>query len=112
MLIKAEAENEINGPSSAAIDAINILRRRANTDEISSSLSQDELRDIIHNEWTLELSFELKRRINLVRWGELDSVLSNNERSQGGYEPFKKYFPIPQSEFDSGLDPSLQNPGY
>ncbi|UOB17802.1 RagB/SusD family nutrient uptake outer membrane protein [Abyssalbus ytuae] len=111
-LIKAEAENELNGPTDNAIAAINELRRRANTDEIESGLSKEQFRDIIRQEWSFELAYEIKRRFNLLRWGIIDDVLSADERATNGYQPFKKYFPIPQAEFDSGLDPDLQNPGY
>ena len=111
-LIKAEAENEVNGPTAVAIEAVNVLRRRANMDEISIGLSQSELREIIHQEWTFEFAYEFKRRFNILRWGIIDDVLSSDPRAINGYAPYKKYFPIPQSAFDSGLDPSLQNPGY
>lgn len=111
-LIKAEAENEINGPTEKAIEAVNVLRRRANADEISSEVSQEELRGVIHQEWSYEFAFEIKRRFNLLRWGIMDDVLGSDPRASKGYAPYKKYFPIPQAEFDSGLDPDLQNPGY
>ncbi|MFY0713730.1 RagB/SusD family nutrient uptake outer membrane protein [Seonamhaeicola sp. NFXS20] len=112
-LIKAEAENEVNGPTEEAIEAINILRRRAHADEIpEEGLTKDELRDIIQQEWSFELAFELKRRFNILRWGIMDEVLGNDERASLGYQSYKQYYPIPQAEFDSGLDPSLQNPGY
>lgn len=111
-LIKAESENEVNGPTATAVEAINMLRRRANADEISIGLSQDEMRDVIHQEWSFELAYELKRRFNIFRWGIMDDVLGNDERASLGYQSYKQYYPIPQAEFDSGLDPSLQNPGY
>jgi starch-binding outer membrane protein, SusD/RagB family len=113
-LIRAEAENEVNGPTLIAKEAINVLRRRANADliDVNAVLTKDQLRDIIRKEWTLEFAYELKRRFNLIRWGQLDQVLSTNERSKRGYVAYKKYFPIPQSEFDAGLDPKLQTAGY
>lgn len=111
-LIKAEAENEVNGPTADAIEAINVLRRRANATEISAGVTQDQLREIIHQEWTFEFAYEFKRRFNMLRWGIIDDVMSNDQRAKEDYAPYKKYFPIPQSAFDSGLDPSLQTEGY
>lgn len=111
-LIKAEAENEVNGPTATAVEAINVLRRRANADEIAVGVSQDELREIIHQEWTFEFAYEFKRRFNMLRWNIIDEVLANDQRAKLNYAPHMKYFPIPQSAFDSGLDPSLQSEGY
>lgn len=112
-LIKAEADNEINGPTPSAVESVNVLRRRAHADEISiTGLTKESFREIIHKEWSFELAFETKRRFNLLRWGIIDDVLGADPRASNGYSAYKKYLPIPQAEFDSGLDPKLQNPGY
>ncbi|MEC3907027.1 RagB/SusD family nutrient uptake outer membrane protein [Tamlana sp. 2201CG12-4] len=110
-LILAEAENEANGATTIAHDAINELRTRAGVPEFTG-LSTNALRDAIRQEWSFELAFELKRKFNLLRWGTIDAVLAVDERASNGYAPFKKYYPIPQSEFDRGLPPEFQNDGY
>jgi hypothetical protein len=79
LLMFAEAENEINnGPTQAAIDAVNLVRRRgygkalnapgdadltpANTASAASFLS------FLQNERSRELCFEALRKMDLIRW--------------------------------------------
>lgn len=111
-LIVAEAENELNGATTTAYNAINALRNRAKAPIVPSGSTKDIFRETVQKEWTLELAFEMKRRFNLLRWGTIDKVMGADERAKANYAPYKKYFNIPQSEFDRGLDPSLQTPGY
>ena len=82
LLIKAEAENELNGPTQAAYDAINQVRRRAywspynniqytpsdgSTLELSG-LSQSEFRERLREERRLEFVLEGQRWFDLCRW--------------------------------------------
>ena len=102
LLIYAEAENEINGPTQEAIDVLNMLRSRArNTNiggihrdilprslnlQISAGLvdldllnplvsDQTAFRNYIILERSRELSQEGKRWFDLVRWGILKNTL-------------------------------------
>lgn len=112
LLIFAEAENEISGPTAAAYDAINQIRRRAQQQDISTpdptidlaGLSADEFRDAVIEERRWELAYEGHRRWDLVRTGKyLAAVPSATARNV--------LFPIPQREID--LNSSLrQNDGY
>ncbi|NPA37510.1 MAG: RagB/SusD family nutrient uptake outer membrane protein [Chlorobi bacterium] len=113
LLLRAEAENEANGPDAAAYAAFNELRGRSNPNNLlPTGLTQEQFRDSVRKEWSYEFAFEMKRRYNILRWGIIDDVLSNDPHASKGYQPYKKYYPIPQAEFDAGLDPSLQTPGY
>lgn len=76
LLIYAEAENEANGPTEAAIDAINRVRRRAFLPPLEDGLSQDELREAIYHERRIELVFENHRWFDLRRWGRAKEVLN------------------------------------
>jgi hypothetical protein len=83
-LMKAEALNEYSGPSQAAYDAINIVRRRAGipdvevaysnpewvTDEaLNKHLTQEGLREIILRERANEFAFEGAHRFyDMQRW--------------------------------------------
>lgn len=80
LLMFAEAENEINGPTAAAIEAVQAVRDRAFGNlmpgavpnpaaAIPSGLTKDEFRTLIQNERTRELCFEGMRKHDLVRWG-------------------------------------------
>lgn len=125
----AEAENEINGGSQAAHDAINMVRDRAGLDDLAG-LSQSELREAIRLERAKELVGEGNhRKLDLLRWGTLGQALQdrlaaesndpdavqNNirtiELTANNFEAFKSIGPIPASEIL--LNPNLtQNQGY
>src|SRR5699024_12756202 len=59
LLIYAEAENEINGPTSSAYEAINKIRKRAEIPALSG-LSQTEFREAVWEEKWHELCYENK----------------------------------------------------
>ena len=77
----AEAYNEFNGPGQPAYDALNKIRARGGLKPIETvwsdativrtpgkHQSKEGLRDIIHRERTIELSFEGKRYFDVLRW--------------------------------------------
>jgi hypothetical protein len=75
-LIKAEAENELNGPSSDAYTAFNMLRARARKAngttrttpaDLKTGLSKDQFRTKIFDERGLEFIGECKRWFDMVR---------------------------------------------
>ena len=81
LLMLAEAENQVNGPSVLAYDAINQVRRRAyglllptppkptvNAD-LPTGLSQEQFHQYIRDERARELCYEALRRNDLIRWG-------------------------------------------
>lgn len=88
-LIKAEAENELNGPTPAAQSAFNMVRARARQAagvarpvpaNVSPNLTKDEFRMKIFDERGLELIAEGQRWFDLVR------MRSPNNPSQTMYE--------------------------
>ncbi|WP_183906743.1 RagB/SusD family nutrient uptake outer membrane protein [Rufibacter immobilis] len=83
LLMLAEAENAVNGPTALAKDAVNQVIRRAyavtpdrNTpgagtpDDVSEGVDQDQLLTIIQEERAKELFSEGLRKFDLIRWGE------------------------------------------
>ena len=119
LLMIAEAENAINGPTAYAYDAINQVRRRAygNTDhDIELGLNQHDFMEAILNERRLELAFEGTRKDDLVRTQLLQSVIDSfNENFSPNFkkdfQDFEYIWPIPQQEIN--LNPgATQNPGY
>jgi hypothetical protein len=77
LLMFAEAENELNGPTVLAYNAINQVRRRGfgksiNSPDISvdvqNGLGKDQFFDAIVRERTLELGAEGIRKHDLIRW--------------------------------------------
>jgi hypothetical protein len=82
-LMYAEAYNEYYGPGQPAYDALNKIRKRAglrNIEDVWSDATivrnvrkhttKEGLRDIIHTERSIELSFEGKRYFDVTRWKE------------------------------------------
>ncbi|MCQ2135417.1 MAG: RagB/SusD family nutrient uptake outer membrane protein [Bacteroidales bacterium] len=127
LLLFAEAENEANGPTAGALDAVNLVRRRAFGDtahDVLSGVSQDELRQIIRDERAYELCFEGHRKQDLIRWGiyfktikqtaqDVVDWFSNGNYSVANYtiEGRHELLPIPQRDLDLMIS-CTQNPGW
>ena len=118
-LILAEAENELNGPTATAYDAINTIRRRAFGDlnHDLSGLNKDAFRQavIVENRW--ELGGEGLRRWYLWHWGyeefkkAAEFAKVSNPLLNQNLKPYQVYFRIPDEEIVK--NPNLkQNPGY
>lgn len=128
----AEAENEANGPTQEAYNAINIVRARAGMPNLPLGLSQDEFRDRVRNERRVELVWEEHRFFDVRRWKILDQTdklvtgmeITRNAPGDFSYQRFivsrrnaweDKYriFPIPLGETSIIPDFDLnQNPGW
>ena len=111
LLILAEAENLLNGPTSLAYSAINRIRKRALLPSLSG-LSQAEFFTALKRERRVEFFFESKRRFDLIRWGELVSTISS-KFPEKNIKAHNVVWPIPTIEIqiNSGLK-GEQNPGY
>jgi hypothetical protein len=79
LLMFAEAENELSGPTAAAFNAINMVRRRGFNKPISAAdptvdlvgLSKDDFFKALVRERSLELGGEGVRKFDLIRWNML-----------------------------------------
>lgn len=126
LLMFAEADNEVNGPTQEAIDAINTVRTRAEASKVElSGFNKESLRQFIFEERTRELCFETPRHVELRRMGkEFFFNRINLLKSQDMYPDGKKriigypldnvfavpainivtkhiYLPIPQCELNT-----------
>ncbi len=110
ILIKAEAENEVNGPTVAAYADVNRIRTRAGVKTLSTGLTKDQFREAVLKERNLELAMEQVRWFDLKRTGKLKDVLT--AAGLGKWNDKYLLFPIPQSEIDSSNGLIKQNPGY
>lgn len=79
LLMYAEAENYLNGPTASAYEAFNKVRRRAfgsplnepsEIADLQAGLSKDEFQQQIMDERARELCFEALRKGDLIRWGK------------------------------------------
>ncbi|HEY0176862.1 MAG TPA: RagB/SusD family nutrient uptake outer membrane protein [Pedobacter sp.] len=66
LLIYAEASNEVSGPSQAAYDAVNLIRKRAQLPDLAG-LSQSSFREAIWRERYHELAYENKAFFDMQR---------------------------------------------
>ena len=120
LLIFAEAEAmENGGPTSAAYDAVNRIRRRAYGEDLNSSSSVDlasgmslqQFRDAVIQERAKEFFAEAKRYWDLKRTGTLIEVVSKT-----GDPVSEQYmlWPLPREEIDANdsLSTADQNPGW
>lgn len=88
MLMFAEAENELNGPTAAAYNAVNQVRRRGYGQSITApnaavdlpaGLSKASFFTAIVKERSLELGGEGVRKYDLIRWNMLASKINETK---------------------------------
>ena len=115
LLIHAEAENEVNGPTAKAYKSINRVRKRAGLADLTLGLSQARFRDSLYLERRLELSYEYQRWFDLIREKDAsgNGILISSLQKVGKTNVAAKHYlyPIPQTEIDN--NPKLtQNAGW
>ena len=108
LLILAEAENEVSGPTALAYTAINAVRARAGLAPVSG-LSKDSFRQKVRNERRFELYGEFQRRWDLTRWGAWLQTMNAAGRPRLEYQ---KLYPIAQEEIAGNKLIPVNNPGY
>jgi hypothetical protein len=88
LLMFAEAENEINGPTAAAYNAVNQVRRRGYgkaisavdaTVDLPAGLSKTSFFAALVKERSLELGGEGTRKYDLIRWNLLASTIASTK---------------------------------
>lgn len=119
MLMYAEAENEVNGPTAAAYSYIDSVRLRSHASATTAGLSQDQLRSFILEERGRELVFEAQRRYDLLRWGiylpvmnKLGVVIQGNDRLTKVRSSRNLLFPISTDEVNTNSALGGNNPGW
>jgi len=123
MLLKAEALNELGGPTAEALTLLNAVRQRAGipdytAEEVGSIYA---FRQAVREERRLELAFENQHFFDLLRWGTLVSTINDylaSEPFYGNYnytvnpiEQWQTMLPIPVSVLNINKTVA-QNPGY
>lgn len=110
LLSRAEALNEIHGPTQEALDLVNQVRTRSIDDPYTMAEigGKENFRDIILQERGWEFYSEGKRREDLIRHGKfIEYAQSRGLNAQ----PHQVFFPYPQAEINA--NPALtQRDGY
>jgi hypothetical protein len=111
-LMAAECENELNGPTTKALDYMHAIRRRAYVNQADwdiTGVNQQEFREAMYDERKWELAGEAHRRYDLIRWGILLDVVQNLEyrfwQPDVNIRPYHVKLPIPLQELE--LNPAL-----
>lgn len=110
LLSRAEALNELSGPTEEAIALINAVRQRANVSllTLGSYPSKEELRTFLLAERGREFYSEGLRREDLIRHGKFISLAQTRGYAAKDHQVL---YPIPQQQIDA--NPKLaQNEGY
>lgn len=116
LLMIAEAENEVNGPTQKAYDAVNTVRARSEMPALPAGLSKEQMRERIRHEWRVETCFEGLRYFQMKQWkiiSRLDGMVDPGEPtySKKFLSEFM-YFPLPQGEIDKAGGVLVQDPAY
>lgn len=111
LLMQAEALNEM-GRTSEASGPLNIVRKRAGLPSVSTSVTKDEMKEIIIHERRMELAFEAHRWFDIIRIDNGEYALQYlRSIGKSNVNKDRLLFPIPQTEIDA--NPLMtQNPGY
>lgn len=109
LLSRAEALNELSGPTAEVITLINQVRNRAGASEIKlSDFSKETLRDFLLTERAKEFFCEMKSREDYIRQGKFISEAVKRGKNA---KAFHVLYPIPQVEIDANKA-LVQNEGY
>lgn len=101
LLIFAEAENEVNGPTADAYAALNAVRQRAQlVDMAPDGMDKDQFREFVLDERERELFGEAKRLFDLNRRHMYGRKVSATQYDAGSTEISGPYSTLPYFEYD------------
>jgi hypothetical protein len=116
LLLFAEAENQVSGPTAAAVDAVNKIINRANSGAVNAAdplattaLTKQQFDDLVIRQRNYELCFEYDRWFDIQRKRILDKVC--NPVYLPNFSVNDYLLPIPQKDLRLNLK-LTQNPGY
>ena len=110
LLLYAEAilGDNASTTDARAIDAFNKVRERAGLEAVANLT-----KPLLLAERRVEFVYENQRLYDLIRFDEVDNVLTEfSNQNSLFYTIEKKYLPFPQREIDNLPNFYTQNPGY
>ena len=115
LLMHAEAENEINGPTNAYTN-LNLVRRRALATDAPAGMTVEQFRSYVLAERAREFALEGVRRFDLLRWGVYLQVMNKISTGQNNISKVRSLrnllLPIPLNELNSNKAIPGNNPGW
>jgi hypothetical protein len=112
LLSRAEALNNLNGPTQECIDLINQVRERSKATPLSlTGYTKETLNDALLKERGWEFFYEGKRRADLIRFGKyaevVNAYLTRIRQPATITMPKNQYFPYPENQVT--INPNLDN---
>jgi hypothetical protein len=112
LISRAEALNELTGPTAESVELVNQVKRRSHAPElVLSGLTKATMRDAILQERGWEFFYEGKRRSDLIRMGKYDVIVNAYLQRIGQpaniVMPKNKFFTYPLGQ--TTLNPNLSN---
>ena len=115
LLMYAETENSLNGPTATAYLYLNMVRERAGaTPLVSGTHSQAEFAELMFTERLFEFTFENQELYDVRRLGKVEEVINMAPLPVSNGTVYKAAFevwPIPNQEINAN-DKLEQNPGW
>jgi hypothetical protein len=115
-LMYAEAENEVNGATTLAYDALNAVRSRASATAAPSGMTSEQFRSYVLAERAREFNLEGIRRFDLLRWGIYLQVMNKISTGQNNISKVRSLrnllLPLPLNELNSNKAITSNNPGW
>lgn len=115
-LMYAEAENEVNGASTLAYNALNTIRTRANASGATPDMTQEQFRSFVLAERAREFNLEGIRRFDLLRWGVYLQVMNKITTAQNNISKVRTLknllLPLPLNELNANTAIKGNNPGW
>lgn len=116
LLMYAEAENEVNGPTTLAYNALNAIRTRANASAAPAGMTPEQFRSYVLAERAREFNLEGIRRFDLMRWGIYLQVMNKITSGQNNISKVRSLknllLPLPLNELNSNTAIKGNNPGW
>ncbi|MCK0148095.1 RagB/SusD family nutrient uptake outer membrane protein [Arenibacter sp. F26102] len=118
LLMAAEIENSLNGPTETAYGYLNRVRTRAFANPAPAGMTQAQFSEYIYEERFKELSFEFQEVYDIRRLGKVEEALSQHpenitfEPTNTTYSPNFNLWPMPTSEVQSNPNITSNNPGW
>ena len=112
LLLYAEALNEANnGPTKAALDAIDAVRSRAGVKLLAEGLTKTAFFEAVMCERRTEFVFEFQRWWDLARTKTAERFFANSVYKMGKFNAKHYKWPLPQNALDRNKA-LVQNPNY